>query len=41
MSTIRNDAITARLSNGDPRVAAATVGKLSVVFVSNADRLEG
>jgi hypothetical protein len=32
MNTIRNDAVTARLSNGDLRVAAATVGKLSVFF---------
>jgi hypothetical protein len=40
MSTIRNDAVTARLSNGEPRVAAATVGKLSV-FLCLTDRLEG
>ena len=32
MSTIRNDAVTAGLSNGVPRVAAATVGKFSVFF---------
>lgn len=37
MSTIRNDALTERLSNGDPLVAAATVGKLSMF----PDRLEG
>jgi hypothetical protein len=37
MSTIRNDAVTTRLSNGVPRVAAATVGKLTVF----PDRLEG
>lgn len=37
MSTIRNDAFTERLSNGDPLVAEATVGKLNVF----PDRLEG